>query len=115
MAAVYARFDDGRGWKYKKVGKGRPPKDAKFHIRFTDAQGKRRWSQPYSTPQEAQENAAGVKVATQAAAQGLTWDMSPGEEGERWGARLETYLTDPSEEPDMSKWVTELAFRLADQ
>jgi effector-binding domain-containing protein len=50
-----------------------------------------------------------------AAAQGLTWDMSPGEEGERWGARLETYLTDPSEEPDMSKWVTELAFRLADQ
>jgi effector-binding domain-containing protein len=50
-----------------------------------------------------------------AASQGLTWDMSPGEEGERWGARLETYLTDPSEEPDMSKWVTELAFRLADQ
>jgi effector-binding domain-containing protein len=50
-----------------------------------------------------------------AAGQGLTWDMSPGEQGERWGARLETYLTDPSEEPDMSKWVTELAFRLADQ
>jgi effector-binding domain-containing protein len=50
-----------------------------------------------------------------AAGQGLTWDMSPGEKGERWGARLETYLTDPSEEPDMSKWVTELAFRLADQ
>jgi effector-binding domain-containing protein len=50
-----------------------------------------------------------------AAGQGLTWDMSPGEEGERWGARLETYLTDPSEEPDMSKWVTELAFRIADQ
>ena len=50
-----------------------------------------------------------------AAAQGLTWDMSPGEEGERWGARVETYLTDPEVEPDMSKWVTELAFRLADQ
>ena len=50
-----------------------------------------------------------------AAAQGLTWDMSPGEYGERWGGRLETYLTDPGEEPDMSKWVTELAFRLADQ
>jgi GyrI-like small molecule binding domain len=33
----------------------------------------------------------------------------------RWGGRLETYLTDPGEEPDMSKWVTELAFRLADQ
>src|SRR5712664_201863 len=72
MAAVYARFRGSQGWEYQKVGRGRPPKDAKFHIRFTDAQGKRRWSQPYNTPQEAQENAAGVKVATQAAAQGLT-------------------------------------------
>jgi len=50
-----------------------------------------------------------------AAGEGLTWDMSLGEDGERWGARLEIYLTDPSEEPDMSKWVTELAFRLAGQ
>jgi effector-binding domain-containing protein len=50
-----------------------------------------------------------------AAGEGLTWDMSLGENGERWGARLEIYLTDPSEEPDMGKWVTELAFRLAGQ
>ena len=49
-----------------------------------------------------------------AAAQGLTWDMSPGETGDRWASRLEIYLTDPREEPDMSKWVTQLAFRLAD-
>ncbi len=49
-----------------------------------------------------------------AAAQGLSWDMSPSADGERWGSRLEIYLTDPSEEPDMSKWVTQLAFRLAD-
>jgi effector-binding domain-containing protein len=49
-----------------------------------------------------------------AAGQGLTWDMSPGEAGERWGSRLEIYLTNPREEPDMSKWVTQLAFRLAD-
>lgn len=48
------------------------------------------------------------------AAQGLTWDMSPGEAGERWGSRLEIHLTDPSQEPDMSKWETQLAFRLAD-
>jgi hypothetical protein len=34
--------------------------------------------------------------------------------GDRWGARLEFYLTDPAEEPDMSKWQTQLAFRLAD-
>ena len=47
------------------------------------------------------------------AEQGLTWDMSPSENGDRWGARLEFYLTDPAEEPDMSKWQTKLAFRLA--
>jgi effector-binding domain-containing protein len=49
-----------------------------------------------------------------AAGQGLTWDMSPGADGERWGSRVEIYLTDPREEPDMSKWVTRLEFRLAD-
>jgi effector-binding domain-containing protein len=49
-----------------------------------------------------------------AAAQGLTWDSSPSADGERWGSRLEIYLSDPREEPDMSKWVTQLAFRLAD-
>jgi effector-binding domain-containing protein len=49
-----------------------------------------------------------------AAEQGLTWDVSPGESGDRWASRLEFYLTDPREEPDMTKWVTQLAFRLAD-
>jgi effector-binding domain-containing protein len=49
-----------------------------------------------------------------AAGQGLSWDASPDGTGERWGARLENYLTDPREEPDMSKWLTELAFRLAE-
>jgi effector-binding domain-containing protein len=49
-----------------------------------------------------------------AAGQGLTWDMSPSADGDRWGSRLEIYLTDPRQEPDMSKWVTQLAFRLAD-
>jgi hypothetical protein len=28
--------------------------------------------------------------------------------------RLELYKTDPAVEPDMNKWETELAFRLAD-
>jgi len=41
-------------------------------VRFTDAQGKRRWSQPFDTAQEAQESASGIAVASQAAAQGLT-------------------------------------------
>jgi effector-binding domain-containing protein len=46
-------------------------------------------------------------------AKGLTWDRSDEAEGERWGARLEYYLTDPGDEPDMNKWETELAFRVA--
>lgn len=45
---------------------------------------------------------------------GLKWDRSPGEHGERWASRLEIYLTDPSVEPDTTKWETQLAFRLAD-
>ena len=48
-----------------------------------------------------------------AAGQGLTFDVTPGDDGEVWACRLENYLTDPSQEPDMSKWVTELAFKLA--
>jgi effector-binding domain-containing protein len=46
--------------------------------------------------------------------QGLKWDAWPGDGGEHWGGRLEIYLTDPNQEPDMSKWETQLAFRLAD-
>ena len=49
-----------------------------------------------------------------AAGEGLTWDRSHGSDGDRWGSRLESHLTDPREEPDMRKWVTQLAFRLAD-
>ena len=45
----------------------------------------------------------------------LTWDVSQAPDGERWGARLEIYETDPAMEPDMSKWTTQLAFRLADR
>lgn len=48
-----------------------------------------------------------------AADQGLAFDASPSPQGERWGCRLEIYLTDPREEPDLSKWETLLAFRLA--
>jgi effector-binding domain-containing protein len=48
-----------------------------------------------------------------AADQGLAFDVSPSPQGERWGCRLEIYLTDPREEPDLSKWETQLAFRLA--
>jgi effector-binding domain-containing protein len=49
-----------------------------------------------------------------AKARGLAWDVSQTDTGERWGCRLESYLTDPAQQPDTSKWQTELAFRLAD-
>jgi effector-binding domain-containing protein len=34
-------------------------------------------------------------------------------DGDRWGARLETYFTDPAVEHDLNKWTTEVAIRLA--
>jgi effector-binding domain-containing protein len=48
-----------------------------------------------------------------AAGRGLKWDMVETPEGERWGCRLEFYHTDPAVEPDLNKWETELAVRLA--
>lgn len=45
---------------------------------------------------------------------GLTWDKTDTPHGEEWGCRLEIYETNPQEEPDMNKWETVLAFRLAD-
>ncbi len=45
---------------------------------------------------------------------GLVWDKWPASpRGEGWRARIETYLTNPAEEPDPEKWQTELAFLLA--
>jgi effector-binding domain-containing protein len=46
---------------------------------------------------------------------GIVWDRRQSSPTiEDWKARLEIYLTDPAEEPDPQKYVTELAFRLAD-
>jgi GyrI-like small molecule binding domain len=47
-------------------------------------------------------------------ARGLAFDVSQTDAGEKWGCRLESYLTNPAEQPDTSRWQTELAFRLAD-
>ena len=41
--------------------------------------------------------------------EGHAWDA----DGKRWGCRLEEYLSDPAEVPDMNEWRTRLAFRLA--
>jgi effector-binding domain-containing protein len=57
---------------------------------------------------------ASAELLGWAAGLDLTWDMSQRDRGEEWGSRLEIYLTDPAQEPDMTKWETQLAFRLAD-
>jgi effector-binding domain-containing protein len=48
-----------------------------------------------------------------AAEQDLAWDVRPAPDGDRWAARLEIYETDPAEESDMTKWTTQLSFRLS--
>lgn len=48
------------------------------------------------------------------AAKGLVWDSWVAENGDGFGSRFESYLTDPAVEPDMAKWETEVAIRLAD-
>jgi hypothetical protein len=47
--------------------------------------------------------------------QGLAFEQHTGPEGgDVWGCRLEFHETDPAVEPDMNRWTTTLAFRLAD-
>jgi DNA gyrase inhibitor GyrI len=48
-----------------------------------------------------------------AAAQGLTWDMRVTDAGEEWAGRIERLLTNPNDTPDMTKWETQLLFKLA--
>jgi hypothetical protein len=42
-------------------------------------------------------------------------DQRPIGRGDAFGGRVEFYPTDPEEEPDPSKWQTDVAFRLADE
>lgn len=58
--------------------------------------------------------AATTQLLDWAQTHGVEWDVSQTEAGEHWGCRVEFYLTNPAEEPDVSKWETQLAFRLAD-
>lgn len=44
----------------------------------------------------------------------LRFDMTRTAAGEEWVARLELYLSDPDDQPDMNQWDTILAFKLAD-
>lgn len=48
------------------------------------------------------------------AEKGLVLDTWKTEQGDAFGARVESFLTNPDEEPDRAKWKTEVAIRLAD-
>lgn len=42
----------------------------------------------------------------------VEWDMQVREGVEHWAARLESYVTDPTSEPDAAKWQTRLAIKI---
>jgi len=46
--------------------------------------------------------------------EGIRWDMEETPGGDRFGCRLEIYRTDPVQEPDSSKWLTDVVIRIAD-
>jgi effector-binding domain-containing protein len=57
--------------------------------------------------------AATAGLLAWAESQGLTFDKTEVDGAEHWVCRLENYLSDPADEPDMTQWRTELAFKLA--
>jgi effector-binding domain-containing protein len=46
--------------------------------------------------------------------QGLRFDVTDADGGQRWACGLESYLTDPAQQPGMTQWETRLDFRLAE-
>lgn len=63
-------------------------------------------------PDELQQ--ATAELLAYADREGLTFDIAASSAGERWAARLEYYLTDPDDQPDMAEWDTTLSFKLTD-
>jgi uncharacterized RDD family membrane protein YckC/effector-binding domain-containing protein len=58
---------------------------------------------------------ANAALQAWAAGQGIRFDMAETPDGDRFGSRLEIYLTDPIEEPNPANWRTDVIYRLADQ
>jgi integrase/recombinase XerD len=73
MPSIYARFKDTNGrWGYERVGRGKPRENATFHIRFTDADGRRQWSPAYDSVKKAKEDTEKTETAVKAQKKGLT-------------------------------------------
>jgi len=45
---------------------------------------------------------------------GIRWDRWDDPKGDAFRCRIETFLTDPAEQPDRKKWETEVAIKLSD-
>jgi len=45
---------------------------------------------------------------------GVVWDRWDDPNGDAFASRVEFFLTDPADEPDMAKWQTEVGIKLAD-
>jgi effector-binding domain-containing protein len=58
--------------------------------------------------------AANAALQAWAAERGIAWQKRPTPKGEAWGARVESYLTDPAAEPDPERWETEVAYLVAE-
>ena len=54
--------------------------------------------------------AANATLQAWASDQGVTFAVTREDDGDRWQARVEQYLTNPADEPDPSRWQTELAY-----
>lgn len=55
---------------------------------------------------------ANARIQEWARENGIRWQRT---DGSLWSARVERYLTDPSREPDPSRWETELAYLAIDE
>lgn len=75
MASIYRREKaDGKGWRYVRVnlGRGRRPADSPpYYIRFS-INGKRQWSDPYPTLEDAQDAAESLPNVIEAQSKGIS-------------------------------------------
>lgn len=69
---------------------------------------------PYNSSDVPDLRAARAELLEWARRHGIEWDASETARGTAFEACIERYLTDPSREPDWSKWETELAYLIAD-
>ena len=49
-----------------------------------------------------------------AAERDLWWAVTESPEGDRWAGRFESYLSDPSKEPDPARWRTDICYLVTD-